>query len=241
MNHVIERMRHGARPADDRTIWWALALALALHAFAFTALSRLPQKEMPPLGDVDSIKVEILAGVPEKPKQALPAVEARQPKAEPQREDLTAPEKSTAERPALARRAPQTPAMVRAQKLYSAGILASPRSRQVRKGLTQLDPEERVVQLCNLEAMEQVHRWKPDFNPDFLVAYAFSGVRFSGETLKANGGAFRSRRQWFRVAYSCTHTPDRNTIVGFDFRVGDAIPPEQWQDLGLPIADTAAN
>ncbi|AHK44719.1 MULTISPECIES: DUF930 domain-containing protein [Ensifer] len=234
-------MQQTMRRADDTTIWWALALALVLHAFAFAAFSRLPPKLMPPPGAVDSIEVEILAGVPEKPKPAVPASEASLPVPEPQRENLKTPAKTTDERPRGNQPAPQAPGMVHAQNLYSAGILASPRSRQARKGLAQLAPEERVVQLCNLEAMEQVHRWKADLDPDYLVAYALSGVKFSGETLKTNGGAFRSKRQWWRIAYSCSVTPDRTTVVGFDFKVGDAIPREQWQDLGLPIADTAAD
>lgn len=178
--------------------------------------------------------------MPERPKQAPPTAEASLPATEPQHEGTTRSE-TPGERAAATTPGPQPPGMVHAEKLYSADILASPRSRQARKGLAQLAPEERVVQLCNLEAMEQVHRWKTDFDPDFLVAYALSGVKLSGETLKANGAAFRSKRQWWRIAYSCSVTPDRKTVVGFDFRVGDTIPREQWQDLGLPIADAAAD
>lgn len=229
-------MRQAVRRTDDRTIWWALALALALHALAFTAFSRLPPKLMPLPGAEDSIDVEILAAMPEKPKQAPPTAETNLPATEGTTRSETPGERAVANTPV-----PQPPGMVHAEKLYSASILASPRSRQARKGLAQLAPEERVVQLCNLEAMEQVHRWKADFDPDFLVAYALSAVKFSGETLKANGAAFRSKRQWWRIAYSCSVAPDRKAVVGFDFRVGDAIPREQWQDLGLPIADTAAD
>ncbi|WP_234717059.1 DUF930 domain-containing protein [Ensifer adhaerens] len=217
-----------------------MALALALHALAFTAFSRLPPKLMPLPGAEDSIDVEILAPMPERPKQAPPTAEASLPATEPQHEGTTRSETpgghGVANTPV-----PQPPGIVHAEKLYSASILASPRSRQARKGLAQLAPEERVVQLCNLEAMEQVHRWKAYFDPDFLVAYALSGVKLSGETLKANGAAFRSKRQWWRIAYSCSVAPDRKAVVGFDFRVGDAIPREQWQDLGLPIADAAAD
>ncbi|NVD38996.1 DUF930 domain-containing protein [Ensifer sp. HO-A22] len=226
-------------------LWRALALALMLHALAFTALSRLPPKPMPLPPAEDSIEVEILAEMPVRKTMTrmppVPALEANLPVREPQHADPKALPDASGQRPATTTPTPQAQGMVRADKLYSADILASPRSRQARKGLAQLAPEERVVQLCNLEAMEQVHRWDADFDPDFLVAYAYSGVRFSGETLKANGGAFRSKRKWFRIAYSCTATPDRNTIVGFDFKVGDAIPPDQWQDLGLPITDTAAH
>lgn len=232
--------------ADDRTIWGALALALMLHALAFTALSRLPPKSMPPPHAEGSIDVEILAEMPQK-ETLIPSrpAEASQPMRETQHAEPKAHPDSNAQRRAAATPTPQPQpqplGMVHADTLYSAGILASPRSRQARKGLAQLAPEERVVQLCNLEAMEQVHRWKADFDPDFLVAYAFSGVRLSGGVLKANGGAFRSERQWWRIAYSCEVAADGNSVVGFAFKVGDAIPRDQWQDLGLPVADAAGN
>lgn len=232
--------------ADDRTIWGALALALMLHALAFTALSRLPPKSMPPLHAEGSIDVEILAEMPqEETVTRIPSrpAEASQPMREPQHAEPKAHPDSNAQRRAAGTPTPQPQplGMVHADTLYSAGILASPRSRQARKGLAQLAPEERVVQLCNLEAMEQVHRWKAEFDPDFLVAYALSGVRLSGETLKANGGAFRSERQWWRIAYSCEVAADGNSVVGFAFKVGAAIPRDQWQDLGLPIADAAGD
>lgn len=240
-------MRQAVQRADDRTIWGALALALMLHALAFTALSRLPPRSMPPPHAEGSIDVEILAEMPQKETEtrtpSRPATEANLPAREPQHAEPKAHPDSSAQNRAAATRTPQPQplGMVHADTLYSAGILASPRSRQARKGLAQLAPEERVVQLCNLEAMEQVHRWKADFDPDFLVAYAFSGVRFSGGMLKANGGAFRSERQWWRIAYSCEVAADGNSVVGFAFKVGDAIPRDQWQDLGLPVADAAGN
>ncbi len=238
-------MRQAVQRADDRTIWGALALALMLHALAFTALSRLPSKSMPPPHAEGSIDVEILAEMPKKetPIPPRPAAEASLPAREPQHAEPKAHPDSSMQNPAAATRTPQPQplGMVQADTLYSAGILASPRSRQARKGLAQLAPEERVVQLCNLEAMEQVHRWKADFDPDFLVAYALSGVKLTGQTLKANGGAFRSKRQWWRIAYSCEVAADANAVVGFAFKVGDAIPRDQWQDLGLPVADAAAD
>lgn len=249
-------MRQAARQADDETIWWALGFALVLHALAFAALSRLPPQQMALRGAEGSVDVEIVTQMPETSTPVLPAVEAAPPateqrQAEPEPQAAATAGRSSAEQPNQGQRASEQPAatqpasppsgMIRAEKLYSPGILAAPRSRQARKGLAQLAPEERVVQLCNLEAMEQVHRWNADFDPDFLVAYAFSGVKLSGETLKANGAAFRSKRQWWRVAYSCAVTADRTAVAGFAFKVGDAIPRAQWQEIGLPVADPAGD
>lgn len=254
-------MQQVARQKDNETIWWALGLALMLHALAFTILSRLPPEQMAPPGAEGSIDVELVAHIPETPEPALPAVEVSPQATEQRREDpkpqpaATAghpiTEQATAAQPvarqpvgvqpSAAQSTSPAAGMIKAEKLYSQSILASPRSLQARKGLAQLAPEERVVQLCNLEAMEQVHRWKADFDPDFLVAYALGGVKFSGEALTAKGAAFRSKRQWWRIAYSCSVTADRQAVAGFAFKVGDAIPRAQWQDLGLAVADTAGN
>lgn len=249
-------MRHAARQADEATIWWALGLALMLHALAFTILSRLPPEQMALPGGEGSIDVEIVTQISETPEPALPAVEAapqaiEQPRQDPKARPAATAGHSAIEQPAGAQPAARNPVdvqpisppsgVIRAEKLYSQAMLASPRSRQAREGLAQLDPQERVVQLCNLEAMEQVHRWNADFDPDFLVAYALGGVKISGETLTAKGAAFRSKRQWWRIAYSCSVTADRNAVAGFAFEVGDAIPRPQWQELGLPVADTTGD
>lgn len=231
-----------------------MGLALLLHALAFITLSRLPSEQMAPPGAEDSIDVEIVADPPEAHRPAPQPVEATPQPIERRNEEPEPRAAATAAHPAVEQpmreqRDTQQPAagqpgssptgMIRVEKLYSQDILASPRSRQARKGLAQLAPKERVVQLCNLEAMEQVHRWRAEFDPDFLVAYALAGVKISGETLKANGAAFRSKRQWWRIAYSCLVTADRSAVAGFAFKVGAAIPREQWQELALPVAETA--
>ncbi|WP_312362587.1 DUF930 domain-containing protein [Ensifer sp.] len=252
-------MQQLARPRDDRTICWALGLALLLHALAFVALSRLPPETMALPAAEGSVDVEIVAQMPEMPKPPPQTAEATKKAGEPSRSEPEARAVSdgqattpvagqpAARQPDTANAsARQTPTeqpgssaagMIRAAKLYSKDVLAAPRSRQARKGLAQLDPQERVVQLCNLEAMEQVQRWKADFEPDFVVAYALGRVKISGGTLTASGAAFRSKRKWWRIAYSCTVTADRDAVVDFAFRVGDAIPSTRWQDLGLSVAD----
>ncbi len=252
-------MRQLARPRDDRTICWALGLALLLHALAFVALSRLPPETMALPAAEGSVDVEIVAQMPEMPKPPPQTAEATTKAGEPSRSEpearagpdghATTPVagQPAARQPDTANAsARQTPTeqpgksasgMIRAAKLYSKDVLAAPRSRQARKALAQLDPQERVVQLCNLEAMEQVQRWKADFEPDFVVAYALGRVKISGGTLTASGAAFRSKRQWWRIAYSCTVTADRDAVVDFAFSVGDAIPSTRWQDLGLSVAD----
>ena len=67
--------------------------------------------------------------------------------------------------------------MVHARQLFSASALADPHSKGAVAALGQLAAEERVIQLCNVETMEQVRRWKSDYRPDFVVAYATADAK----------------------------------------------------------------
>ncbi|PKA41408.1 hypothetical protein CWR43_21515 [Rhizobium sullae] len=131
--------------------------------------------------------------------------------------------------------------MVRPTQLFSAAILADPRSKQAREGMRQLATGERIVQLCNIEAMEQVHRWKAEFKPDFLVAYAMADTKLSGLTLQAEGGAFRSNRHWYNIKFKCEASPDIEKIVAFEFSVGEEIPESEWETRFLPADDGQAD
>lgn len=91
-----------------------------------------------------------------------------------------------------------------------------------------------MPQLCNIEAMDQIHRWKADFRPDRVVAYATSGEKIEGTTIKADGAAFRSRKAWYALKFNCELAPDGESVVGFEFLVGDPVPQERWDELGLP-------
>ncbi|RUW89290.1 hypothetical protein EOA35_32920, partial [Mesorhizobium sp. M8A.F.Ca.ET.023.01.1.1] len=55
-----------------------------------------------------------------------------------------------------ARQSPAAPAMIRPTRMLSAKTLADPRSKQARADLEAFASDERMVQLCNLEAMDQI-------------------------------------------------------------------------------------
>jgi hypothetical protein len=117
--------------------------------------------------------------------------------------------------------------------MLSAGVLADPRSRQAKATLPQLEPAERMIQLCGLEAMEQVHLWQPAFRPDSLVAYALSDPAIAANGVHAEGAAFRSEGNWYRMSFDCAVTPDHMRVLSFTFRVGDPVPPEEWEAHNL--------
>ncbi|OCW57236.1 hypothetical protein AWJ14_13050 [Hoeflea olei] len=132
---------------------------------------------------------------------------------------------------------PEPAPRIKADKLYSAGILADPRSREALKELSRLVPEDRIIQLCNVEAMEQVHVHRPELHPDLLIAYAMGDADLEGLTLRAEGGAIRSDRHWFRIGFSCEVSPDLTAVRAFDFALGDPIPESEWEAHFLTADD----
>jgi len=130
--------------------------------------------------------------------------------------------------------------MIHATRLYAAAALAEPGSRQAREVLPTLREDERILQLCNLEAIEQVGRWSADLEPEFVVAYAIADAEIANDRVRADGGAFRSRDHWYRIRFACAVSHDHDAIVDFAFSVGEEIPESQWEIFGL-TADTGVD
>jgi hypothetical protein len=124
--------------------------------------------------------------------------------------------------------------MIHPPRMLSQRVLADPRSRETVALLPRLAPDERVEQLCGLEAMGQIHDWQRDFEPDRVTAYALASTQLSGRILTAEGAAFRSRRRWYGLRFSCTVSADLKRVTAFAFHVGEPIPRERWEALGLP-------
>lgn len=123
--------------------------------------------------------------------------------------------------------------MITATAMLSARTLANPLSRQAREALPTLAGAERMVQLCNIEAMEQVHAWRAEFQPDRVVAYAMEDLRASDTRLVANGAAIRIGSRWYNLIFRCELAPDQETVVAFEFQLGDSIPQTAWEDHAL--------
>lgn len=123
--------------------------------------------------------------------------------------------------------------MVRATDFYAAGILADPANAEVRANFPLLASSEQIVQLCNMEALEQLHLAETDLAPDALVGYAFADLSVRGDTLAADGGAFRSKGSWFHLRYRCTVSPDVSAVAAFEYAIGDPVPESQWEEQFL--------
>src|SRR5690242_21914663 len=76
------------------------------------------------------------------------------------------------------------------------------------RSLKRLDPITRLEQICDYTAMKKINDARNPFHPDRVVANAISQTRISNNTVKADGGAFRSRGKWYELSYSCKTTPE---------------------------------
>lgn len=201
-------------------------ISLALHALLLAALLLVPRPQPFKLPAEDAVPVELVAPVPE------PVMLARQPKAPATPPLPAAPlAPTTPVTPKPEALTTQRPAMVKAHSFYAAKLLADPRSRHARQALATFAPDERAIQLCNIEAMEQIHRWKAELRPDLVVPYATGNLRIGGGSIHAEGAAFRAGGRWYAVTFSCNVA--QGAVSAFEFSVGEAIPEARWAEYNL--------
>ncbi len=228
------------RPARS-PIGWAIAASLALHLVAALLIGVLPpavRREAPP---ERGLVVDLVA---ERRAPSAPVVQTPAPGAgrgEPEIADPEAPEpKSSGPKtsepevaaPATADVGPD--GMIRAARLMSADVLADPRSRAGRAALAGFGDADRLVQLCGIEAMEQVDAWDTRLQPDSVVAYAMADAQIGEHAVVADGGAIRAGETWYDLAFRCDLAADDSHVVAFRFRLGAPIPREEWEEHKLP-------
>lgn len=100
------------------------------------------------------------------------------------------------------------------------------------RSLRALAPSARLEQICDYTAMTKI-RSAGEHRPDRAVGYAISEGKVTDNTLVAEGAAFRSRKKWYRLSYTCKTTPDRMKVLSFDYKVGPEIPEDKWSAYGL--------
>jgi Domain of Unknown Function (DUF930) len=126
-------------------------------------------------------------------------------------------------------------ALTHAATILSGRALAEPRNRKARDALPHLNPTERMVQLCNIEALEQVARVRRDFSPETISAYATKDLAIGPDTVEADGAAIRSGDDWYSLRYRCRLSAGHNEVVACDFLSGDQLTAARVEELGLPI------
>jgi Domain of Unknown Function (DUF930) len=101
------------------------------------------------------------------------------------------------------------------------------------RSLKMLAPVDRMEQLCDYRAMKQIREDHKNYRPDRLVAGARAHARIHDHTVDAQGAAFRSRRHWYALTYTCTTAPDDMSVIAFSYTVGEEIPHDKWAAYDL--------
>lgn len=207
----------------QRPLNWGVLASLLLHGLLLALLvvgQTVPV--VPPV--LPSVDVDLLSMAQFSALLAPPAPPPQLAVPEPAPE----PDATDPYSPAAPATSPNGP--FRATDLYAGGLLAEPESARLRQAMRTLADPERVVQLCDIEAMEQVRRARPDYDPDMVVPYAMAETNMRDGALVATGGAFRSRREWYELSFRCTPAADFSHVEAFEFTLGDPIPHELWEE-----------
>lgn len=228
-----------------------LAASLALHAVVVAALAATNAVRLlaPDATPVERIEVEFVEAPRPLPRAPTVPVEVPAPPVVPPAAASAAPNVPIPEaaprpnvpaaRPTVPetvpeRAAPVDDGMVRPKRLLSAGVLSAGGSRAAREALRAMAGDERAIQLCDYEALEQIHAWNAAYQPETLIAHALAEAEVSGRTVEAKGGAFLSGRHWYGVAFRCEVSPDLGRVTAFAFKVGSEIPKRDWRRYDLP-------
>ncbi len=197
---------------------WSLAASFLLHALLAVAVVAAWRPAPPPVPLEEVIPVNLLIGAEPEGTPPAPAP----------------PETARLEPPAGSAPDMAGPLM-HAATILSGRALAEPRNRKAREALPHLNPTERMVQLCNIEALEQVARARQDFSPETVSAYAMKELAIGPNTVEAEGAAIRSGDDWYSLRYRCRLSAGQGAVVAFDFLAGDRLTPERVAELGLPV------
>jgi hypothetical protein len=99
------------------------------------------------------------------------------------------------------------------------------------RSLKMLDPVDRLEQLCDYRAMKEIRKDHTAFRPDRAVAGNEPHIK--DNTIVAKDGAFRSKKKWYVLSYSCTAAADHMSITSFTYKIGGEIPEANWANYGL--------
>ncbi|NVK33109.1 MAG: DUF930 domain-containing protein [Rhodobacteraceae bacterium] len=120
-----------------------------------------------------------------------------------------------------------------AKSFFAASAIRTQDDAETREQFENTQNQERVVQLCNAEAMEQVANWKNEIKPSLLMPYARKAIKWSGRKLEVRGGVLHGAPGWFRIWYNCTVTEDLKEISSFSFRLGNKLTQDEVEWFSL--------
>ncbi|MET0742136.1 MAG: DUF930 domain-containing protein [Microvirga sp.] len=133
--------------------------------------------------------------------------------------------------PSLRRRAPFLVGLLAAGSLF--GSAAGAATNRTEQGLMRLEPRTRMIQVCDIRMVQDMRGDKQFPAVDRAVIDAASRPVFDDDTIRGEGGAFRSKGRWFQFSFDCTLAPDHLKTLSFSYDIGDEIPEADWEKFGL--------
>ncbi|KZL25883.1 DUF930 domain-containing protein [Pseudovibrio sp. WM33] len=228
--HVLQADRNSyVIVGSNKTYTLVFASSLMVHLFAYwvLAISHLPRSFRG--SPVKSIGVELI-GTAQFEQLITPPVQQEPPTAS---LSSAPPEDATPQPlppPVVREEIIQTPQPVIAQHFQLGRLLDAPENKELKESLVLFDPSDQREQLCNLEVMEQIELWDESFNPERVVAFAYKDPVVFGNSVSADGAAFRSKGDWYHLTYKCTYNPTTNLVTALEFLAGDVIARSEWED-----------
>jgi len=116
--------------------------------------------------------------------------------------------------------------------LIHCAVPAIANDARVERMLRQLDPDARFEQVCDLEAMKRIGKDRT-YRPERSIVGALETPKVVNSTMSGNGGAFKSKGQWYQFSFKCETTEDHMKVQTFSFQIGEPIPQEKWEPHGL--------
>ncbi|MDB5650122.1 MAG: hypothetical protein JWL62_1642 [Hyphomicrobiales bacterium] len=96
-----------------------------------------------------------------------------------------------------------------------------------------LDPETRIVQVCDIAALAAVSHDSAFRKVDKVMIDALSTPKGTDTRLSGDGGALRQNDQWYKFSYACNVTKGALEASSFTFKIAAPIPKSDWKTLGL--------
>ena len=137
--------------------------------------------------------------------------------------------------PAAAAKKKADPAATASKTKKKKGARKGPRippEAQFQQALTRLDPQTRLEQVCDREAMRRIKDEKK-LPVDRAQGAASAEPKTEGHKLTAKGAAYRSNGAWYGLTFVCEATPDHMKVLSFEYQTGEPIPKTKWEDYGL--------
>lgn len=123
------------------------------------------------------------------------------------------------------------PALAAKKKKARKGPRISPEV-QFQQALTRLDPQTRLEQICDREAMRRIKQ-ETKLPVDRAQGQASAEPKTEGHKLTATGAAYRANGAWYGLTFVCEASADHMKVLSFEYKTGDAIPKSKWEDYGL--------